>query len=434
MPDTDGRFDFKDGISYANAFFGIKGQMDDATRKAKKKEYAGKLLANEQVDREASGFDYDTFLQAHVDVVSEQLRDGQLDAMRQQKNQRSIDQGISMAQQQLDAGDEQGALQAILPLYDAMPNGIKIKGASPDGKSLVMEKNGEEFLQPMPTAQQALAMARGMSQQYTKIDNEFRTHKREINLKNLAKREIWVAQDGTPAYHFAMIMPDGSVQENWKDIKTGKTLHGLDPSSSEFVDSGKQFLPFEYYKEQQSLKNANKTGASIDARTASTKSSHQIAEAKAPLEREQIKSRTALNQANVTAKKSDSSGKTSKARSQRLKVQKTELDEMLRPFTGNKAGFDEEGNLTDEGKTAMDSAMRLVGKYRRKEQLKPDERDKMKYALRAVKKFQQINDDIVNQDKSGAKKKATWRDVTPDVQQPSPATTTPQRSPMTVGY
>jgi hypothetical protein len=402
MPDQAGRPTLYDWMAVARGWTDVQKQTKEAQSEEKTNEY-GKIYAEgKEPDRAAEDYHFAADLKAQTSYFQNQANRITLDNARREEGQRVIDETIPKAEQLLAAGDVKGFWNTVTPLYNQyVPDGNKITGLTEDGKLLVVTPDGKQTTQPAPDPKQALQMARGLSKNYQKMDQEWRMKVRELNVKNIQAPDGWVDSKGDLAFHIAIIDPhDGTIKETLTSA-SGEFLGGFDASTGQVVPPKSDYKPIDFREYEQKTKKGEVDIRHTGVSTEEIKSRTDIAKEKAPLERAEIQARTGKLKAEAT-------GVGKKETEKEQKQYKADLEIMLKPFAANNA-YDPAGNLRPEGAmTALGVAQRLVGKYRRKEKLTPTEKANVQQALRVVDMYNKMSGDVYG--RYNKQSGLNWRD------------------------
>jgi len=245
-------------------------------------------------------------------------------------------------------------IESALPMYDFVPNGTKYTGRD-DEKGVLKFKNivGQEQTEPIPDPKNVVQRAYQFAQNYGDYYHAAREKLRDFNAKQMLAPVREKAKDGTEALHYTMLDMDPQSgdyvpRETWRDPKTLKVLKGFDESTGKEVE-GPDFKPTKQRKEEADIEHTEA----------------------------------------ATRKLMQPDGGGPEEKSKEVKAAKDKLAYELQPFAGSKPVYDENDVLTKEGKTALDAAIHLVTKYRRKEQLTDEEKAKIKHAITAVEMYEQ---------------------------------------------
>jgi hypothetical protein len=390
MPDQYGRPSFNDFMAISNAWTQSQEQSYLRQQRAKTQEYGARLTKGEPVDPNEPGFDFASFMRASSAVTSQKSTNAEADSKIREQKQAQLNDLIISGEQKLSQGDQAGFWNTMQQTYDFMPDGNKIVGFSKDYSKMVIEgPTGQRGYQPTPDPKQALQMAKGFSTKFAAIDQAARAKRIEYNSKAFGEGgDPWVDDQGNVVSHFAFLGKNMEVMEALVDPKTMEIVGGFDPKTEQYIQPQAEYRPWKHEEIKNKIADRD-----TDVR-------------KAEADIQNIQSRTSLNKANeIKARTTDGT----KSDEDQKKKYKADLELVLKPFAGSKAAYDEEGNLTDEGKTALEAAQKLVGKYQRKEEMSPDERTKLKHAIRAWDIYQKISEDIHGEYKSGSK--ASWKDI-----------------------
>jgi len=373
-------------------------QAKEVQSQERQKNYLNRIAKGEEIKPDEQDYDYSDHLTAQTKVMGAKAANADADLKVRQQKQAQLDDLIASGEQSYQAGDKQKFWDAMSKTYEFMPDGHKVAGFSSDYSQMVIElPDGQRSVKETPDPKQALQMAKGFSKKFQAIDEQFKTWRRQKNTEFLANPDIWVDSTGNPALHYSIIGENGELVEVLKDPRTGEHLGGFDPDTKQFVKPKSDYVPWQAVQAKQKIEDrpgekekAQAELSGIKARTEATVQSTNIEKTKAQ----------------AATEKNQGTAKSTKAEQEKYK---SDLELMLKPFAGSKAVYDDMGNLTDEGKTALDAAQRLAGKYRRKEKMDPDEKDKVQTALRAEAMFKQISDDIYGRYRKDTG--ASWKDV-----------------------
>ncbi|MBC2712858.1 MAG: hypothetical protein HGJ94_18270 [Desulfosarcina sp.] len=422
MPDASGRFQMEDGFRAARQitqFFEWNRRIDQSKQTDA---YLDRIGKGEKINSGEEDYNYRAHLTASAMQMQSMRADQEFQAAefenneaQRRENQADIDGRLVKAEYLMSRhrGDE--AMDTLLPIYQYLPDGNQFKGFVTDDAGnvdrsqmiLVGEDGKTEFTEPTPTVAEAMTMAVRFSKAYKDTYHKSKQRASETNLKNALNHQIWTTEDGTEAIYVPFVdvgkTGDYILRETWKDPKTGKTLKGFDEETGKIVEGEHDFRPPAYWKQEADKKGAETGRENIEARTEATKQDTEIKKDKAPLERENLKAQT-----NLANKRADAAGSTSgtKAEEKQQKKFKADLELLLEPFTGSKNAYDMEGNLTDEGKTALDAAIKLVVKYNAKEELDGAEKKKIKYAIKVVDIYNKMSATVAEKYKDEYGKRA----------------------------
>jgi hypothetical protein len=416
--DKAGRFDMQDGLMIAKIVSDITDKNKQERYQTNTKNYLNKIGKGETIDRNDPNFDYRAYLSASALVLQEKNADQEvqknkfaINEKQRQENQADIDGRIVKANDLMQRGMEDKALDTLIPVYQYMPDGYTFKDFKTDEKGnvdrsqmVLLAPDGKtEITEPTPPLDQAMSTALRFSKSYKDTYHQAKQKASEANAKAIINNEIWATKDGKEAVYVPFMDVDKTgnyvLKETWRDPQTGKTLKGFDNQTGKEVKSKLDFRSPEYWKQEAEKLNAATSREGMKASTERTKQATEITAERAPLENEKLKADTEL-----AKKRAAAAGKTdsTKAEEAKRKKFKEDLELQLKPFTGSKPAYDAMGEMTDEGKTALDAAMKLVTKYKNKDDLTKDEKAKLKYALRAVDMYGQISD-TVSSDYGGGK-------------------------------
>lgn len=385
MPDRAGRFSIDDGLNIARTVLSIQDNQLKQDERRKNLERRDKIESNlkmyaqgQKPDPMAPDYDAVADLEAQAVWGRNALQDEQLKVARYdtdikaaQVRKPKIDQyyGDTLnAYRQYEAEQDpekkkamaNKVIESAMPIYDFVPNGMKYVGR--DDKAGVLKfKNlaGQELTEPIPDPKAVVEKAYQFAQGYGDYYHGAREKMREFNAKQLLAPVREKAKDGTEALHFTMLDMDPTTgdyvpRETWKDPKTLKVLKGFDEATGKEIE-GPDFKPTDQQKKEADIAHTEASTRKLKAEASGKDGAKEHAET------------------------------TSKT----VKAAKDKLAYELQPFAGSKPVYDENDVLTKEGKTALDEAIHLVAKYRRKENLSDAEKIKIKHAINAVNMFEQ---------------------------------------------
>jgi hypothetical protein len=406
--DASGRFQLEDGVNFANVINNIAEQGKAADFQSQTDNYLNRIGKGENIDPKEEGYNYRAHLTASAMQLktlsadqSVQKQRFELNEAQRTENQADIDTRIVKANDLIQRGRKDEALDALVPIYQYLPDGQTIKGFKTDKDGnvdrsklvLIAEDGKTEYEEPAPDLDSAMKMALNFSKSYKDIYHQSIQRASEVNLKNLQNHQIWSSKDGKEAIYVPFVDVDKTgnytLKETWKDPATGETLKGFDESTGKEVESKIDFRPPAYWKQEDEKKRSKLTAQSTEADIAAKEQTTRINKEQAPLKNELTRAQTDL------AKKKASEATKPAGYKNDLDAIKT----LAKPFLDERSGdvLSPDNALTPSGRNAIEKASALIKKHRNAERMTPAEKDLVQHAYRLVTIYNRISDRIASE-------------------------------------
>ena len=393
MPDQWGRPTYGDFMHLAHGWSEAQRRGYEVQQQKKTDEYGKRILSGEQIDpSKEKDFNMQAYVNAAVDNLHLIKANDEVKKAKIEQDQAELDDHITWAQHKLSNGDIPGFYQHVAQSYKKFPDGRNIVDFDFDNKIMKVEVSpGQIEDQPLIEPDQALQLMQGFSKDYRKIASEQYAKREKLNAELLKKPIVVVADDGTAGLQYTAMGRDGRIIQTIYDQNTGQVIGGVDPNTGQVIEPKSPFKPLQVKDQESKIKERDLRAKQIEANTNLAKARTGVAQA------QRTKIATGGGKGDTDAAKKD------------IDRMKAELSIVLQPFAGSKQTFDPNtGEVTQDGKTALDAVHVLVTKYRNKEPLTDSEKGKLKHAIRAWDMYGKMSDQVSG--RWQGEKNASWRD------------------------